>query len=260
MTAAAKTLDESHWTPPKVEHLWTEVPIPGLTVEAEIAIAVRVLHEHGYDDHYHGHITVWQPDGTILTNPWEVMWDRVKASDIVRVDQRGRKIGGKYSPSPGIALHYPIEHYAPADCKPRVILHQHPRYATLWATLKRIPPVYEQGGSWIVPEIYLVPEFSLKEVITPEYGEGIARAGWALLADHGVVIAQPTIHEAAYAAAVLEHRSRRAWELEGRPGAVPMDRELARDSGRRIIGLPQIRQWWSAEVHRQVDIDPKVLD
>jgi L-fuculose-phosphate aldolase len=249
------------WTMPDIPQLWHEEPIPGMTPEGEIACALRVLHSLGYDDYYHGHISVWQPDRTILTNPWEVVWDRVRASDILRIDDRGRKLSGKYSPSPGLRLHFLVEHYAPADLKPKIILHQHPFYATMWATLKRIPPIYEQGGTWHVPEIHLVPDFPLYEpdVITPEHGEAIARAGWALLGDHGVLLAQPTMHDTVHAGAVLEWRCRVAWEMEGRTDAKPMDREHARNSGRRIANHPQIKQWWSAMLHRQVDLDPAVL-
>jgi ribulose-5-phosphate 4-epimerase/fuculose-1-phosphate aldolase len=259
MSSVLESVQEKPWTPPRVQPEWNPDPIAGLTPKAEIAIALRILHSRGYDDNYFGHITVGQPDGTLLTNPWEVIWDQLRASDILTVDMEGRKIEGRYSPSPAISLHLAVKHYAKDPNKARVVLHQHPRYATLWAMREQAPPIYDQGGSWVDSPIYVVPEFSAGDVVTREHGEGITDCGWALLSDHGVLVLGSNLVEATWRASVLEYRSRRAHELEGRPGATPMDAETAQESANQIKGLAFTKQWWDAEVHRQVRMDPSVL-
>ncbi|WP_066530100.1 class II aldolase/adducin family protein [Sphingobium sp. EP60837] len=37
---------------------------------AELALLCRALHREDYDDHIAGHITLAEPDGTFLVNPW----------------------------------------------------------------------------------------------------------------------------------------------------------------------------------------------
>jgi L-fuculose-phosphate aldolase len=259
MSSVLKSVTEQSWTPPRVPHEWNLPPIPGLTLQGEIAIALRMLHGKGYDDNYFGHITVEQPDGSLVTNPWEIIWDQLRASDMVTTDPVGRKLAGRYSASPGIGLHLAVKHYAKDAAKARVVLHQHPRYATLWAIRRQVPPIYDQGGAWVDAPIYIVPEFSAGEVITPEHGAGIADSGWALLADHGVLVLGSSVMEAAWRATWLEYRCRRAYELEGRAGVKPMDPSIVAESAGQIKNLPFVEQWWHSEMHRQVSIDPAVL-
>ena len=63
---------------------------PALTAKAELALLCRTLFAEGYDDHIAGHITYRMDDGTMLVNPWELAWDEVCASDILRIDTDGR--------------------------------------------------------------------------------------------------------------------------------------------------------------------------
>ena len=68
--------------------------LPELTAQQEVALLCRALHREGYDDHVAGHITVAQPDGTFLVNPWELAWDELTADDIIRVDGEGAVVEG----------------------------------------------------------------------------------------------------------------------------------------------------------------------
>ena len=69
--------------------------MPALTPQAEVALLARALHREGYDDHIAGHIASAQPDGTFLVNPFEVPWDDVRASDIMRIDIDGNVLEGE---------------------------------------------------------------------------------------------------------------------------------------------------------------------
>jgi ribulose-5-phosphate 4-epimerase/fuculose-1-phosphate aldolase len=111
------------------------LPVAGsLSAAAEVAVLARALHRVGYDDHLAGHITYNLGDGTLLANPFELFWDELRASDIVRVDLDGNIVEGRHSVTPAIQLHLAI-HRRREDV--RVAVHHHPLYATVWAGLCR---------------------------------------------------------------------------------------------------------------------------
>ena len=64
--------------------------LPLLSPKAQVALMCRMLSREGWNEHIAGHITVRQPDGSVLTNPWELAWDELRASDIVTIDEDGK--------------------------------------------------------------------------------------------------------------------------------------------------------------------------
>ena len=79
--------------------------LPALTPQQEVALLCRVLFAEGYNDHIAGHITYRMDDGTMLVNPWELAWDEVTASDILRIDTDGRILEGQWNVTPAINVH-----------------------------------------------------------------------------------------------------------------------------------------------------------
>src|SRR5882672_2525760 len=162
--------------------------IPALSPREEIAVLLRALAAQGYVHHLFGHISVAQPDGTFLVSPLELRWDGVCASDLIVMDQQGQKIEGKYSISEGIGLHVALRRHLPPELT-RVVIHHHPKYATLWAALRRIPPIYDQGGAFFLKDPYLVQEYGDSDVVLVDrHAKAIGEAGWALLSRHGAVV------------------------------------------------------------------------
>ena len=49
--------------------------IPDLSAAEELVLLARTLWREGYDDHLAGHITYNLGDGTLLCNPWLVLWN-----------------------------------------------------------------------------------------------------------------------------------------------------------------------------------------
>ena len=101
----------------------------------------RTLFREGYDDHLAGHITIKQPDGTLLCNPWFLLWDEFTPDDVVRVDVDGSLLEGRWPYPPGVKLHFEV-HKLRDDVN--VAVHNHPHFATLWANARRIPPCLDQ--------------------------------------------------------------------------------------------------------------------
>ena len=78
--------------------------LPEISPKAQVALMCRILFAEGWDDHIAGHITVRQPDGTILTNPWELTWDEVTADDIVTIDAEGNVLDSDWPRGRGAML------------------------------------------------------------------------------------------------------------------------------------------------------------
>ena len=79
--------------------------IPNLSGAQELVLLARTLWHEGYDDHLAGHITIKQPDGTFLCNPWFITWDELRPEQIIRIDIEGRVVEGDWPAPLGIPLH-----------------------------------------------------------------------------------------------------------------------------------------------------------
>ena len=235
------------------------VLMPELTPQAEVAVLARALCREGYDDHIAGHIAYLQPDGTFLANPFELAWDEVRASDIMRIDSDGNVLSGKWSASRALRMHLAL-HRRRHDIL--VSVHNHPRYATIWANHKRVPPIYDQTSSLIEHDIAiydewggLVGEWDAAEKVAAAVGDGQA----ALLAHHGVFVAARTINEAYIRCMVLEWRCKQAWMTEALGPCEPMPRENSDVMSDRINRVGY-RALWEAMVRREIRLDPFVLE
>ena len=231
---------------------------PELTERQALALLCRILHREGYDDHISGHISLWQPDGTFLVNPWELAWDEVCASDILRVDANLRVLEGDWNPLPAVRLHVDL-HLARSDIK--LVIHNHPRWASVWAAAHRIPPIYDQTSSLVDSDPALYYEY-LGSVDDPRKAQAAVQAlgasKWALLANHGLFIVANTVRQAHLRAVTLEWRSRVAWEVEQLGGGEPLRAEVAAKQGQLTdsFGLPFL---WEAMVRRELRYGPDVL-
>ena len=76
--------------------------LPPLTREEEIVLLARTLWREGFDDHLAGHITYRLDDGTLLTNPWFLLWNEFGPEDVIRIDLDGNVLEGDWPPAPGV--------------------------------------------------------------------------------------------------------------------------------------------------------------
>ncbi|MCB0995814.1 MAG: class II aldolase/adducin family protein [Acidimicrobiales bacterium] len=234
--------------------------MPELSPYAEVALLCRALFREGYDDHIAGHIASVQPDGTFLVNPFELPWDEVRASDIMRIDADGEVLEGeRWTASRALRMHLAL-HRRRHDVT--VSVHNHSRYGTLWADLQRIPPIHDQTSALIDHDLALYDEWG-GLVGEWESAEKIADAmGLApalLLAHHGVFVAGRGVADTYLRCMALEWRCRQAWMLEAVGGAAPMPREKSDVLAERIerVGYYAL---WEGMVRREIRQDPTVLD
>jgi ribulose-5-phosphate 4-epimerase/fuculose-1-phosphate aldolase len=216
-----------------------------------------MLCREGYDDHLAGHVTARQPDGSLLVNPFGVRWDELRARDVVRIDLAGHALAGDYAVNPGVMLHLAL-HEARADVA--WALHNHPRWGTIWADVRRAPPVYDQSGTYC-GDVAVVTEYAgavndrdtARAVVAALGGADVA-----LLANHGVLVLGPDVPQLLVRALALEHRARTAWHVETLGGGVTVAPDVARrfSDGLAIAGFPGL---WESLVRRELRLDPAVV-
>jgi ribulose-5-phosphate 4-epimerase/fuculose-1-phosphate aldolase len=196
--------------------------LPDLTPDQELVLLARTLWHEGYDDHLAGHITWRQPDGSLLCTPWLLLWEELRPDDVLRIDTDGAVLEGRWPVPPGIPLHLELHRRRPDVV---VVVHGHPRFATVWADLGRVPDCLDQSSALGGGEPVLVDEYD-GPVDAPELAaraaESMGPAASALLANHGVVVTGATVRAAHQRAVALEYRSRRAWQV----AAIGAGREL----------------------------------
>lgn len=232
--------------------------LPDLTPHQELALLCRALHREGYDDHIAGHVTLAQPDGTFLVNPWELAWDEVTASDIIRLDDTGAVVEGDWNVTPAIGLHLAV-HRQRHDIT--VVMHNHPRWGLIWSASGRVPPVYDQTSGQVEGDPVFYDEYAGTVDRAPEAEAAAAALGtakWAILKNHGVFLVGKDIRQAHLRAITLEHRCRLAWQVEalgtGTPITDPETLRIAQMSD--DLGFPFL---WEAMARREIRQDAAVL-
>jgi len=244
-----------------VETMPLRFPNLDVSPEQELALLARMLFNEGYDDHLSGHITSKQPDGTFLVNPWGLTWDEICASDVARMDRDGNQVGGRWLITPAITLHV-VLHQHRHDAG--VVVHNHPRWGTIFADAQRVPPIYDQTGAMYSGEIAVYDEYDgpVNEVSNATGAVlGIGSADAALLANHGVLVIGKDVREAYIRSMVLEWRCRQAWHVEALGGGVPMRDEAATAFGALVDSVEDAFDgFFEAMARRVIRNDPGVLD
>jgi len=231
--------------------------LPELTPRQELVLLARTLFREGYDDHLAGHITYKQPDGTLLCNPWLLLWDEIRPADVLRIDLDGNVLEGEWPVPLGIPLHLEL-HRQRDDVV--VSVHNHSRWGTIWADVQRIPPVCDQSSALGGGRVALIDEYSGTVDDRNAARKAIESMGdkdIALLANHGVLITGVGIRAAHQRAVAFEQRCEHAAHVEalggGRPLPEPMRSRFEASDGTKFIGF------WEAMARRELRRDPTLL-
>jgi ribulose-5-phosphate 4-epimerase/fuculose-1-phosphate aldolase len=160
-----------------------------LTDEQKLACLFRFLADDGFAENLSGHITWQRPgDDTMLVNPWGLWWAEVSASDICTIDNEANVVAGRWDVTPAIHIHTELHRRRPDA---RVVIHNHPYYATLLAVLGVLPQVLHQNGSLFFDDIKFVQEYT-GEIDSAALGAGLAEqigdASTTILGSHGVLV------------------------------------------------------------------------
>lgn len=232
--------------------------LPDLTPRQELVLLARTLWREGYDDHLAGHITYRQPDGTLLCNPWLLLWEEIRPEDVLVIDLDGNVLDGRWPVPLGIPLHLELHRQRPDVV---VAVHSHPRYATIWADLARIPPCYDQSSALGGGELVLVDEYDGPVNARDSAARAVASMGnadMALLANHGVFVTGGSIRAVHQRAVALEYRSSRAWHVDalapGRELPDPARSFFRASDGEGFIGF------FEAMARHELRLDPSLAE
>jgi ribulose-5-phosphate 4-epimerase/fuculose-1-phosphate aldolase len=232
--------------------------LPQLSEHAQVALMCRMLFKEGWNDHIAGHITYRLADGRVLTNPWELAWDEVTASDIVTLDDQGSVLEGEWNVTPALGLHLQLHAARP---EVNVVIHNHAHWSGIWANMHRVPAVYDQSGAYVDGPLPLYNEYAgtfEAEDVTSAAVQALGEAKWALLANHGALVVGENLRQAHLRAVTLEWRSRRAYEVELAGGGVALTEEQI-----AAVALPDRNGFpflWEAMARRELRDSPDILD
>ncbi|MFW3895175.1 class II aldolase/adducin family protein [Pseudomonas bharatica] len=254
-TTSAEPIQPKPWAEPEQKTLYFS-----LSPEAEVAVLARMLHREGYNDHNWGHISYLQPDGSILLNPWEVPWDEIRASDVLRIDEHGKLISGRWTVTPAVALHLAAHRLRP-DVK--VAVHHHSEWGTVWGALGEVPGIYNQNSAQ-VGALELYNEYAA-DVTFNEIAElnvrAMGDANAAILANHGVFVLADSIARAHQRCVSLEMRSRMAWRVKalGAERGLPMKPKAVDGLMASVLAGKSGNRMYHAMIRREVLADASVL-
>lgn len=242
---------------------WAPTRLPGigreLTPRQELALALRHLDDVGFCENLTGHITVEDGDG-FLVNPWGLWWSEVRARDLLRIDRDGAVVEGEWDVTPAVHIHTELHRRRPDA---RVVVHNHPPYASTLAAIGELPDLVHQNSSILAGRMVLVSEYD-GEVDRPHLGAALAdligEARVALLVSHGVIVTAPTLAEAVYTSVLFERTCMLHWQVlqTGRP-AVP----IAESSQRQLQASLVERAapvYWNGAVRTLLAAEPEVVD
>ena len=183
----------------------------------QLALLVRVLARHDYDDKLAGHVSVRdREDDTLLVTPVGIPWRRLRASDVVRIDGQAQATEYDGPPprlNPTVVFHTELHARRPDV---RVALHNHPPFGTIWAAACELPPLLDQtgangGGRAVLAGDYggALSDRDVSAALAESYGD----ADLAILPQHGTLVTASSVPLALVRALSFEWRCKKAWEV-----------------------------------------------
>lgn len=167
-------------------------------LKGRLAAAFRILGQKGFDEGVAGHITVRDPveKHTMWVNPFGLAFNRMRRSDLIRIDYDGKVLeGGKNKLVNRAAV---LIHAAVHKARPDVIcaVHTHPIYGRSFTTLGIPLPTTSQDGCAFYNDLAfysafedIVLEGSEGEHIAESIGSKRART----LQNHGLLTASGSV-------------------------------------------------------------------
>ncbi|HLN17246.1 MAG TPA: class II aldolase/adducin family protein [Acidimicrobiales bacterium] len=234
--------------------------LPDLRPKEELVLLARTLWREGHNDHLAGHITFNLGDGTLLCNPWLLLWNEIRPRDVIRIDLDGNVVEGDWPAPLGIPLHLELHKLRPGVAW---AMHNHPLFGTVWADMGEVPPPMDQSSSLGGGELVLVNEYggAVNNAASARRAvELMGGADLALLAGHGVFVLGGSARAVHQRAVALEQRCQHATYIRNAGGALnsPLPAEF-----RRFIEASDgegFHGFWEAMVRQELREAPDLLD
>lgn len=207
----------------------------------DLALALRAAAHHGLGEGVCNHFSVAIPqDPTkFLLNPRGLMWEEVRADDIVLVNSEGTRLAGPYDIEPSAMFIHAAVHRI---TKKNVVLHSHCPYATALSLTKQgaLDTTLSQNAMRYYGRVAVDRHYNglaLNQVEGERIANALNGADIAFLANHGVIVCGDRL-DYAYDDLYYLERACQA-EVIARSSQLPMNpvpAELSAVTGAQIQG------------------------
>ncbi|KAL4864332.1 class II aldolase/adducin N-terminal [Aspergillus spectabilis] len=232
ITTLNTTLNTQKTSDGKVQRLH-HIPFPNTPLAHQkwqlehMAGAFRIFAKLGFADGASGHISLRDPihPKTFWINPYGIHFDLLTVSDMVQVDEEGRRVGGADKPinTAGFIIHSVLHQRRP-DVNAAV--HLHSEYGRAWSTFGRGVDMLNQDSCMFHNDLAIYPSFG-GVVFSTEEGHRISDALGPtkkniILQNHGLLTTGGTVGEAAAFFIALERACHAQFLVESAilPGSV----------------------------------------
>jgi L-fuculose-phosphate aldolase len=186
---------------------------PGeVELKRDLAFACRILAAEGQADNIFGHVSARiAGSDRFWMKPARLGLDEITPDDLLLLDFDGNVIAGSHPRHEEFPIHAEVFRTRPDV---QAVVHTHPRYSIAFAARGvELRPVSHEGSFFWPPGVPIFDRFT-DLVRTREQGQAVAdalgRRRGLFLRNHGIVVADASIHEVVWAALSLE----RAAELQ----------------------------------------------
>jgi len=169
-------------------------------LRCDLAAVFRVAARHGWNEQIGNHLSVMLPGEppTFLINPRGLLFQEIRASDLIVCDLAGRVLRG-HGELRKVALHIHarihLRHPAAA-----AVLHMHPRYLTALSLLADTELALAHHNNLLLNDRIAYDGKGYAPALSDEEGDRIAESlgdrSLLVMAHHGVTAVGPTIHDA----------------------------------------------------------------
>jgi ribulose-5-phosphate 4-epimerase/fuculose-1-phosphate aldolase len=208
-----------------------------------LAGAFRIFGKFGFSEGVAGHITARDPEfpDTFWVNPFGVSFNRIKVSDLIRVDETGQIVEGKHTMlnQAAFAIHSRIHH-----ARPDVIAaaHSHSIYGKTWSAMGRTLDPLTQDACAFYDDHGIYDDYTGVVLDTSE-GDNIAMAlgdrKSAILKNHGLLTVGLSVEEAVWWFISMERCCQAQIMVESMKGEPDLiDKEVALSTRNNEVGFP----------------------
>jgi ribulose-5-phosphate 4-epimerase/fuculose-1-phosphate aldolase len=237
--------------------------------QTRLAAAFRIFARHGFDLGLAGHITARDPElpDHFWVNPLGVHFSRIKVSDLLLVNSKGETVvGDRPLNKAAFAIHAAIH-----EAHPHLVAaaHTHSTYGKAWSTLGRTLDPLTQDSCGFFEDHALFDDFT-GMVVDDSEGQRIANAlrkpdgsgtvKGAILKNHGILTAGPTVEAAAWWYIALENAAHTQLLAEAAGTPQPIDEATARHTHSQVGGPEGALYSFESLYEGLVEAEPDLLD